>query len=203
MASPSQLSVTDMPAKAAHAAAHLMAQHDWDTPPAAGSELVAHRFAHGLDGRPDLADAHLDHTHTPPHATPPAMPGDVVNRFGKPAFIIGLGAMAAVLVYTVALGFGGAAGWLVAVRIIGVAVSLIAGTLAIVFGSLGLTKSPKSLAISGLVTGIVAVLAFPTALIVWNVHHRSADGYGSYSTYSGCLDDPATTYAQCKSEFGQ
>jgi len=197
MASPSQVFVTDMPAKAAHAAAHLMAQHGWDTPPAAGSELLAHRFAHGLDGRPDLADAQLDHTHSP------ATPGDAVNRFGKPAFLIGLGAIAAVLVYTVTLGFSGAAGWLVAARGIGVAVSLLAGTLAIVFGSLGLTKSPKPLAISGLVTGIVAVLAFPTALIVWNVHHRSADGYGSFSTYSECMADPATTADQCNSEFGQ
>lgn len=45
---------------------HLVARHGWSPGMADPSMVQAHRYAHGVDGRPDLADQRLDHTHTAP-----------------------------------------------------------------------------------------------------------------------------------------
>ena len=65
-----------MPNTAVEALAHLVRHHGWTSGPADDSMVQAHRFAHGVDGRPDLADAHLDHAHSSPTLWPPtAQPG--------------------------------------------------------------------------------------------------------------------------------
>jgi len=51
--------------------AHLVDDHRWPLrSPVNGENIQAHRYAHGADGRPDLVDAGLDHTHTVPKSWP-------------------------------------------------------------------------------------------------------------------------------------
>jgi hypothetical protein len=42
---------------------HLVTHHGWDPQPADPSMIQAHRYAHGIDGRPDLADPRVNHGH--------------------------------------------------------------------------------------------------------------------------------------------
>jgi hypothetical protein len=52
-----------MPTDPNSALAHLVAYHGWEPRMAEVSLIQAHRYAHGVDGRPDLADPRLDHDH--------------------------------------------------------------------------------------------------------------------------------------------
>ena len=58
-----QLPAKQMPSDANGALGHLVTHHGWEPRLAEESMIQAHRYAHGLDGRPDLADEELDHTH--------------------------------------------------------------------------------------------------------------------------------------------
>lgn len=52
------------PTDSAEIVGHLVAVHGWEPVPFDPTMVQAHRFAHGVDGRPDLADEHLGHTHS-------------------------------------------------------------------------------------------------------------------------------------------
>jgi hypothetical protein len=52
-----------MPTDPNGALAHLVTHHGWEPRQAEVSMIQAHRYAHGVDGRPELADDRLDHTH--------------------------------------------------------------------------------------------------------------------------------------------
>src|SRR5688572_4862010 len=61
--------VSPMPHDAVHALAHLNAAHGWRQSVADPGMIQAHRYAHGIDGRPDLIDAQLNHEHGAPSST--------------------------------------------------------------------------------------------------------------------------------------
>lgn len=90
--------------------------------------------------------------------------------------------------------------------------SFVLGVLGIVFGSIGLRGTPKGGAITGFVTGIVAVLGMPMVVVIGytamlstslNTRFESVDSSlsDSHSSYLSCWNDPYTTLAECKAEF--
>lgn len=63
---PVGITVKPMPNDPAHALAHLVTDHGWEPRVAEVSMIQAHRYAHGIDGRPDFADSHVNHIHSGP-----------------------------------------------------------------------------------------------------------------------------------------
>lgn len=66
---PVGINVKPMPNDPNYALAHLVADHGWEPRVAEVSMIQAHRYAHGTDGRPDLADQRLNHIHSGPIAS--------------------------------------------------------------------------------------------------------------------------------------
>lgn len=58
--------IRPMPSDPDSALAHLVTHHGWSVQAPHIEMIQAHRFAHGVDGRPDLADTHLSHAHFQP-----------------------------------------------------------------------------------------------------------------------------------------
>jgi hypothetical protein len=73
-----------MPNDPDSALAHLVTHHGWSPQPPSIEMIQAHRYAHGVDGRTDLADQNLDHVHGA--AAVPKKP----SKIGWLAGIIGL-----------------------------------------------------------------------------------------------------------------
>lgn len=82
-----------MPTTAIDALGHLVTYHGWEPAPVEASMVQAHRYAHGIDGRPDLADAHLNHTHEAPSSwrTPAIGPDGAAPQSRRPLTWVILG----------------------------------------------------------------------------------------------------------------
>lgn len=84
-----------MPTTPTAALAHLNGHHGWNQAIADPGMVQAHRYAHGVDNRPDLADAELDHTHSAPTRWPaPSGPGPGADpkksKAGKVLLVVGV-----------------------------------------------------------------------------------------------------------------
>lgn len=66
---PVGVNVTPMPHDPNSALAHLVTYHGWEPRLPEVSMIQAHRYAHGADGRPDLADQQVGHIHSGPVAS--------------------------------------------------------------------------------------------------------------------------------------
>lgn len=159
-------------------------------------------MSRGLGRSPSSEDATVTILETPPIETRLwEDPLPQRNRAGIAGCRLGILALVAFALYLGSVVFGGETTLSYIIAATMFLSTFVLGVLGIVFGSIGLRTNPKGDAITGLATGIVAVLAIPSAFIAAAAIDSSSSSGGDYSSYINCLTDPYTTYSECKAEF--